>query len=200
MFSFNEYIIFIISFVLGSIPFGLLIVKFHGLGNISEQGSGNIGATNVVRVAGKKLGALTFGLDFFKGFLPVVIFKYFHHESYEALAIIAISAVLGHMFTPWLKFKGGKGVASGVGVIVGLSPVVGLLCLATWGACFKATKISSAAALLAFTLMPFYFFLIEGGNKPYLIFAIVLSLLVYLKHHKNIARLLNGKEGSFKKD
>lgn len=197
MFSFNEYIIFILSYLLGSVPFGLIIVKLKGLGNISQQGSGNIGATNVVRVAGKKLGAITFLLDFLKGFIPVDIYQYFYPENYLVISIIALLSVVGHIFTPWLKFKGGKGVATGIGVIFAINYLVGLLCIITWLACFKASKISSASALLSFGLMPFYFFF-TGENYIIITFGAILSILVFAKHHSNIKKLLNGEESSFR--
>ena len=200
MLPFNEYIIFTFAALLGSIPFGLIIVKFSGLGNISQQGSGNIGATNVVRVAGKKLGALTFICDLLKGLIPLVIYKYFYPESYLGMAIVASIAILSHMFTPWLKFKGGKGVATGFGVLLGINPIIALATIFTWIVAYKSTKVSSIGALASYGLLPIYFFFFEPSkSKELLIFSIILSIVIWLKHHENIKRLLNGEENAFKK-
>lgn len=200
MFSFNEYLILLLAFTLGSIPFGAIIVKINGLGNISEQGSGNIGATNVVRVAGKKLGIITFTLDFFKGLIPTLLCQYIFPENHQLLALTAILAVLGHMFTPWLKFKGGKGVATGLAVILSINHITAIACIITWVVSFKLTRISSVSAIISYSLMPFYLFFADKNiSNDILLFAITLSILVFIKHIPNIKRLLEGNEGNFKK-
>lgn len=199
MFSFNEYIIFACAYLISSIPFGLIIVKFYGLGNLSNQGSGNIGATNVARVAGKKLAILTFILDFIKGFLPVVIYKIMFPENPLGFSLTALIAVLGHMFMVWLNFKGGKGVATGIGVVFAINPLAGFLGVLSWVICFKFTKISSASALCCFGLIPFYIILTGTKDIELIIFSAILTFLVYMKHYQNIIRLLNGEESSFKK-
>lgn len=199
MFSFNEYLLFGFAYLLSSIPFGLIIVKINGLGNISAQGSGNIGATNVARVAGKKLATLTFLFDFMKGFVPTALYKTLFPENILGLCVISLISVLGHMFIIWLKFKGGKGVATALGAIFAINPVAGLLGIATWVTCFKLTRISSASALCCFGLMPFYLMLVESGNINIIIFSIILCILIYAKHYQNIIRLLKGEEANFKK-
>lgn len=199
MFSFNEYLFLALSYILGSIPFGLIIVKFYGLGNISKQGSGNIGATNVARVAGKKLGIMTFLLDFLKGVLPVLLYMKLFPDSNYGHFVSAGLAVLGHIFTPWLKFRGGKGVATGLGTVFAINYMVGILCIVTWLICFKITRISSVSALLCYGLMPIFFYFMENNNDYIMHFSIFLSIAVFIKHHANIKRLLNGEETSFKK-
>jgi glycerol-3-phosphate acyltransferase PlsY len=139
---------FLIGYLLGSIPFGLLLTSAAGLGDIRKQGSGNIGATNVLRTGNKKLAAATLLLDALKGVVAVMICGFF---GPIAAVAAAMGAVIGHMFPIWLKFKGGKGVATSIGVLLGLSWPVGAIVCALWLAIAAAFRYSSLAALLAGT-------------------------------------------------
>jgi glycerol-3-phosphate acyltransferase PlsY len=196
VFSFNEYLFFAVAYLIGSIPFGVIVSKIAGIGDITKQGSGNIGATNVARVGGKKLGFITFFLDFTKGCLPAVIFIEYFGASLSAL-IFSLLLIIGHIFPIFNKFKGGKAVATSFGVIFTISPIVGIFTALLWLACFKITKISSASALFSFALMPFSFLFVTNQNQV-LIFAMAVSLIIYIRHIENIKRLIMGSEKSFK--
>lgn len=198
MFTFNEYLYFIVSYLIGSIPFGIIVARLYDIGDITKQGSGNIGATNVARVGGKKLGTITFLLDFLKCYIPTTIYIYIYGNN-DGTLICAILAVIGHILPAFNKFKGGKGVATGYGAIMAISPVVCIISLLIWVICFFSTRISSASALLSFALMPFVFFFINrSGNTNIFLFAIVLSSIIYIRHIENIKRLLNGGEKGFR--
>ena len=196
MLSFNEYLLFVFAYLIGSIPFGVIVAKMAGIGDITKQGSGNIGATNVARIGGKKLGFVTFLLDFSKGCLPTVLYIHYLDEGIATL-IFALLIIVGHIFPIFNKFKGGKAVASSFGVIFAISPIVGIFTAFLWIACFKITRISSAAALFSFALMPFSFLFITDKTQV-LVFAMVLSLIIYIRHIENIKRLIMGSEKSFK--
>lgn len=199
MFGFNEYLFLSIAYLLGSIPFGAVLVKMIGLGDIRSQGSGNIGATNVVRVAGKKIGAVVFLLDLIKGFLPAYMYINCFGGDDMNKYCIAATAVLGHIFPVWLKFKGGKGVATGFGAILSVNPVLFLVAVGLWLIAYFTTKISSVSALVSYGLLPFVaFFVYQGENL--MIFLFLLTLLIYFRHYANIKRLLNGEEKPFKKN
>src|ERR1700760_2824127 len=137
----------IVGFLLGSIPFGLLLTRAAGLGDIRKVGSGNIGATNVLRTGNKKLAAATLLLDALKGLVPVLVFNVMWGPIPAAAA--AAGAVLGHMFPPWLGFKGGKGMATAIGVLLGLSFPVGLITCALWLLVAALSRFSSLATLLS---------------------------------------------------
>ncbi len=196
MFSFNEYLFLAAAYLIGSIPFGVIVAKCAGIGDITKHGSGNVGATNLVRVGGRKLGALTFLLDFMKGFLPVTIYIVDNGIDVVALAG-AILCVTGHILPVFNRFKGGKGVATGFGVVTAINPVVGVVMLGLWLILFMATRISSAAALFSFAMMPFVIFTVSKDPRL-MVFGVVLSLIIYICHLENIKRLLNGTEKSFK--
>ena len=179
----------VVGLLLGSIPFGLLLTRAAGMGDIRQIGSGNIGATNVLRTGNKKLAAATLLLDALKGLAPVLAFNLVWGHMPAAAA--AIGAVLGHMFPPWLGFKGGKGVATTLGAMLGLSWPVGAITGALWLALAAAFRYSSLAALLSI--------LIGAIASWYFVpsIALVISLLVPLvwaRHHANIRRLLKGTE------
>lgn len=180
---------FVGAYLIGSIPFGLLLCKFLGLGDIREIGSGNIGATNVLRTGNKKVAAATLFLDGFKGFLPVFFLSFY---AVDLATVAAIGAVIGHCFPVWLKFKGGKGVATGLGVIIGLSPFVGLLCLLTWLIVAMITKISSLSALIAMLLAPIFIY--NLGNSFYTYAVIIVVAIIWYRHRENIRRILAGTE------
>ncbi len=181
----------VIAYLLGSIPFGLLITRAMGVGDIRKIGSGNIGATNVLRTGRKGLAAATLILDALKGAVAVLIGGYFAGSFGEFLCGVAV--VLGHLFPVWLKFRGGKGVATGLGVLLAANPLVGLLCCAVWAAMAKVFKFSSASALAAFLAAPGLMALISGDGFLIILSAVV-ALLVWARHHANIRRLLAGTE------
>jgi glycerol-3-phosphate acyltransferase PlsY len=181
-------VVLIFSYLIGSIPFGWLLTKFAGLGDIRSIGSGNIGATNVLRTGNKKLAALTLILDFAKGAAAVLLAKYIYPE----LASLAAFAVLiGHMFPVWLKFKGGKGVAPAAGALTALAWPVGIVVSGIWLLVLWRSRLSSLAALMAAVAAPLAALLFGHG-----IFwpVMVLAILVIAKHRANIQRLISGTE------
>lgn len=185
----------VLAYLLGSIPFGLLLSKAMGEGDLRKIGSGNIGATNAMRTGNKKLAALTLLLDMFKGTIAVWIAIEFAPE-YAALA--GLIAVLGHIYPAWLKFKGGKGVATGLGVFLGLSPLLFLFAIAVWLGMFKWKKISSLSALTAYLLAPLAsFFLLDNAMATF--YVLIISMLIFYTHRSNIQRLITGEEATFKK-
>jgi acyl phosphate:glycerol-3-phosphate acyltransferase len=196
VFSFNEYLFLCLVYLIGSVPFGIIVAKMGGIGDITKLGSGNMGATNITRIGGRKLGAITFGLDFLKGLIPLTI--YIYQFGVTKIAFIgAVICVIGHIFPIFNRFKGGKGVATSLGVIMALNPELCLIMLAIWVIFFLLTKISSASALFSFALMPFIIFALKSDNDL-MIFGITLSIIIYISHLENIKRLLNGSEKSFK--
>ncbi len=180
----------IAGYLLGSIPFGLVLCRLFGYGDIRAIGSGNIGATNVLRTGNKFLAVLTLILDSSKGLIAVLIAAYFFDK--HAMFGAALGAVLGHNFPVWLKFKGGKGVATTLGTFIALSPVVGLACCATWLVTAAISRISSLSALIALAMAPIY--VVSFGNPHQVYLVGLLSLLGWIRHHANITRLLNGTE------
>ena len=180
---------FLVAYLLGSIPFGLLLTRFLGAGDIRQIGSGNIGATNVLRTGRKGLAITTLVLDAAKGFVAVLIGQSFGPD----LAIIAAwGAVLGHLFPIWLKFKGGKGGATALGVGISLVPVLGLYAGLTWLAVAILLRYSSLATLITIAAAPAYASLM-GYHQISEAF-IPVALLIWIKHHANIRRLLTGTE------
>jgi glycerol-3-phosphate acyltransferase PlsY len=183
----------VLAYLLGSIPFGLVVTKLAGLGDIRAIGSGNIGATNVLRTGRRGLAALTLALDFGKGAAAVLIARVFGPD----MAIFAAAGVVvGHMFPVWLRFKGGKGVATAGGVIMALSPAVGLAALATWLAIAFLSRYSSLAALSAAALAPAYAWIFTERQRTELIGLV--ALLVIFRHRENIVRLLRGEESKIR--
>jgi glycerol-3-phosphate acyltransferase PlsY len=178
------------GYILGSIPFGLVMAKLFGLGDIRQIGSGNIGATNVLRTGNKLAAFLTLVLDAGKGAIAVVIARALFGEG--AAGVAGLFAVLGHLFPLFLRFKGGKGVATFLGTILALSFPAGLAACATWLIMAVIFRISSLSAIMAALLAPvftFYFYHMHGAAL-----VAVLSLVVIAKHHANIGRLLKGEE------
>jgi glycerol-3-phosphate acyltransferase PlsY len=188
----------IIGYLCGSVPFGLFLTRAAGLGDIRNIGSGNIGATNVLRTGNRWLAAATLVLDAAKAALPVLIARYYWGE--QAAMLAAIGAFLGHCFPIWLGFKGGKGVAVMIGSLLALSWPVGLIFCAVWLIIAFAQKISSLAALTAAATAPIFAYIVVG---EWLAAATaVMALLLYVQHRENIMRLMRGTEariGSEKK-
>lgn len=223
----------LLAFLLGSIPFGLLIARARGI-DIRTQGSGNIGATNVLRVMGKKYGIPCLLLDILKGFIPVVIavnliqiagrpvqvplgfldawaLKLAAGDALKAQIahiLTALFAVLGHNYSPWVGFKGGKGIATSAGVLLGLMPFAVLLLLVVWLLLFITTRYVSVASIGASAVLPlltlwgsWHHGRIQDGtwNKPLFVFTIIIAILAIWKHRSNIQRLRDGTENRFQR-
>ncbi len=190
----------IIGYLIGAIPFGLIIGKMAGV-DVRTQGSRNIGATNVNRVLGKKLGIVTLVCDCLKGFLPMYAAAVLLPESASKEMLVAVTglmAVLGHMFPLYLHFRGGKGVATGLGVFLYLSTPAILISLAVFLATVAVSGFVSAGSLVAAGLMPLWLYLL-GASKIIVVTAAAIALLIWCKHHENIRRLLQGTEKSWNK-
>jgi len=183
-----------IGYLLGSIPFGLILTKAAGLGDVRSIGSGNIGATNVLRTGNKKLAALTLVADAVKGTIPILIMKELGGET--AGLIAGLAAFGGHLFPIWLSFKGGKGVATNIGILFGLYWPLGLIFLAVWLAMAFAFRISSLSALTASALSPVWAWLL--GRPTFIPPLVLLAVLIWVMHRANIARLLKGEEAKIK--
>ena len=179
----------ILGYVLGSIPFGWILTKIAGGGDIRSIGSGNIGATNVLRTGRKGVAALTLICDGGKGALAVALAA---RWGESAGLVAGAASVIGHMFPVWLRFCGGKGVATGLGVLLAASPWAGVLACATWLIVAAAFRYSSLAALTAYLLSPVYALALYGGAQSEL--AAFVAVLVILRHRANIARLRAGTE------
>ncbi|HTV08251.1 MAG TPA: glycerol-3-phosphate 1-O-acyltransferase PlsY [Candidatus Aquilonibacter sp.] len=191
-----------VAYLLGSIPFGYILVRLFRKEDIRSTGSGNIGATNVVRSGAKGLGILTLLLDLLKGFAAVKIALYFAPGTPgfpSDLAVAAgIAVVLGHVFPVWLGFKGGKGVASALGVFLALAPLAALCALGLFIVVFAITRYVSLASILAAVMLPVFCMLFMPDRSPIFIGGVIfLALLVVAKHRANIARLMQGKENRF---
>jgi glycerol-3-phosphate acyltransferase PlsY len=179
-----------LGYLLGSIPFGLLLTRAAGLGDIRAIGSGNIGATNVLRTGNKKLAAATLLLDGAKG--ATAVLAGLHLAGPDGAFAGGLASVVGHLFPVWLKFRGGKGVATGFGVLLAASPLAGVLAGAVWLAVVKLTRMSSASALTAFAAAPILAWAVAGPAIALL--ALCIAALVFIRHEANIRRLLAGTE------
>ncbi|HTW26341.1 MAG TPA: glycerol-3-phosphate 1-O-acyltransferase PlsY [Acetobacteraceae bacterium] len=179
-----------LGYLLGSIPFGLLLTRAAGLGDIRAIGSGNIGATNVLRTGHKGLAAATLLLDAAKGVAAVLLVHWL--LGAPAAPVAAVAAIIGHCFPVWLHFRGGKGVATGFGIILALSWPVGAIAAAVWAAVAAASRISSAGALAACVAAPLLALAFAG--IPTVLAIIVAALIVIARHRANIRRLLAGTE------
>jgi glycerol-3-phosphate acyltransferase PlsY len=186
----------LLGYLLGSIPFGVLITRALGLGDLRSIGSGNIGATNVLRTGHKGLAALTLLLDLLKGTVAVLLVyevakRYVAFEAYQLSYVAGLGAFLGHLFPVWLRFLGGKGVATYIGVLIGLHwPAAVVFCLVWIGAALM-WRYSSLAALAGTVAVVLYYLLLGQAG---LLFILIMSILVFGKHHGNIRRLIAGEE------
>lgn len=181
-----------IGYLCGSVPFGLLLTKVAGMGDIREIGSGNIGATNVLRTGRKGIAALTLVLDCLKGLAPVLAVGLIWPEEQTLRAATAVIAFLGHLFPVWLGFKGGKGVATTGGVVIALSWPAAIVGGSVWLVVLLTLRYSSVAALVAVSVAPFcvwYF-----ADPPAAIATLIIAVLVWIKHQANIRRLIAGEE------
>lgn len=218
----------IFAFLLGSIPFGLIIARSKGI-NIREHGSGNIGATNVLRVVGKKYGISCLLLDALKGFIPVLLgisvigFSGMHNPLHIAAlgpfsqefpmltaqmfqVLTGLCAILGHNYSPWVNFRGGKGIATSAGVLIALMPAAVVILIAVWLMVFLVSKYVSLASIVTAIVLPlvtlwgsWFHGKIENGtwNKPLFIFTLVIAILAVGKHRANLQRLRAGTEHRF---
>lgn len=179
----------LIAYLIGAIPFGFLLTRVAGLGDIRDIGSGSIGATNVLRTGSMALAALTLLLDGGKGALAVLIAQTFGSDMawYAGIAV-----VIGHLFPVWLRFRGGKGVATTLGVLIAIAWPVGVLSCLTWLAVAAAFRISSLSAIVSLALSPVYAWWLADAQRVEL--AGLLAVIVILRHHANIRRLIKGEE------
>ena len=180
----------IIGYLFGSIPFGYVLTRAAGLGDIRTIGSGNIGSTNVLRTGNKKLAALTLFLDGLKGFVPVLLAG--KYGVPEAPLVAAAASIGGHLFPVWLGFKGGKGVATSIGVLFGLSWALGLVFIVSWILLALVFRISSLSALFASAISPVAAYALHRGDL--VLPLVVLAAVVWVMHRANLARLLRGEE------
>ena len=185
-------IVIVISYFLGSIPFGLILTKLFLKKDIREIGSGNIGATNVLRSGNKLIGYLTLVLDILKAVIPVIFIRINHPEL---IYISSLSVFLGHVFPLWLKFKGGKGVATYVGILFSINFIYGFVFCISWLFIFFLSKYSSLSSLIASFLVPVFLFFVNGEQ---IIFYVILFVLIFYTHRKNIKRLKNKEESKSK--
>lgn len=213
--SATEYVVvFLASYLIGSVPFGLILTQMAGLGDVRKIGSGNIGATNVLRTGNKGLAAATLLLDGLKG-TAAIAFTVFYAGPEDipipggkvsvlsaTLALAGVSALLGHLFPLWLKFRGGKGVATYFGILLGLLPVLQtafLVSIALWLFTFFLTRISSLSALVAVASAPLLFGFFGYPKLFSLCVGSLFTLMIFFTHRENIRRLLKGEEKSFRK-
>jgi len=197
------------SYLLGSIPCGYLAGRLAGI-DIRKVGSGNIGATNVTRILGKQYGYPVFALDFLKGFGAVMISRLMapgrppEWNSPEIFGILAaMSSLLGHLYPPWLKFKGGKGVATSAGALLALAPVATLIGVAVWIIVFWLTRYVSLASITAAVVLPIVILVVrshdQNNGKPLIIASICVAAVVIWRHRSNLSRLMRGTEPRFRK-
>lgn len=193
--QFTTWFIFLMSYIIGSIPFGLLFTRLAKLGDVRMIGSGNIGATNVLRTGNKKVAALTLLCDVLKGTVVVLVIKFLSGPIENSIVIFLAGffAFLGHLFPIWLKFKGGKGVATYLGICLGFYWPAAIVFIVVWIMFFLLARYSSLSALASVVITPIFVYFCY----PYLYahcMVIAMSILVIIKHHANIGRLLVGKE------
>ena len=188
----------VIGYFLGSVPFGLVITRLAGLGDIRQIGSGNIGATNVLRTGRKDLALLTLICDVSKAGIAALIAQALFANPIAGL-VAGTAGVVGHNFPIWLKFKGGKGVASTLGMMLATNPLVGVLACLTWLLVAVLFRYSSLSALTALAFSPIYAWVLGGADaRVYALFYAFLALLSFVRHKANILRLLNGTETQIK--
>ena len=189
-----EYLIVgIASYLMGSIPFGLILTKIFLKKDIRDVGSGNIGAKNVLRTGNKLIGYLTLVLDITKAIIPVIYVKI---NFPELIYIASLCTFLGHVFPIWLKFKGGKGVATYVGILFSINILLGIVFISCWMIIFLLSRYSSLSSIIASSSVPIY--LLINGNIDILIFFIIMFVLIFFTHRENIKRLKNKEESKSK--
>jgi glycerol-3-phosphate acyltransferase PlsY len=184
-----EYLIIALgSYLLGSIPFGFILTKIFLKKDIRDIGSGNIGATNAFRTGNKSLGYATLGLDITKAIVTILYIK-FNYPDYIFISYLCV--FLGHVFPIWLKFKGGKGVATYVGILFSINIILGLIFIISWAITFLISKYSSLSSLVASLMVPIYLAIFENYNS---LFFIIMFVLIFYTHRENVKRLKNKEE------
>ena len=183
------FLIGIISYLMGSVPFGFILTKIFLKKDIREIGSGNIGATNALRTGNKIIGYLTLILDILKAVIPVLYVKFFFQES---IYISSLCAFLGHVFPIWLKFRGGKGVATYVGILFSINIYFGIIFLVSWAITFLVSKYSSLSSLIASASIPIYLLILSRFDQVF--FFTTMFILIFFTHRENIKRLKNKEE------
>ncbi|NPA57685.1 MAG: glycerol-3-phosphate 1-O-acyltransferase PlsY [Aquificae bacterium] len=182
------------TYLIASIPFGYIVGRMLGR-DIRKEGSGNIGATNVARTLGKKAGAVVLFLDMLKGFLPVYLAKAYGFDD-KFVALVGLTAVVGHCYSVFMGFKGGKGVATGIGVLIALSPTVALIVILLWLGVFLTSGYVSLASVISAAVSWIVMLYVEQ-NFYYSLITLISSLIIVLKHSSNIDRLIKGTENRF---
>jgi len=188
----ETFFIISVSYLCGSIPFGFLLTKFFLKKDIRKMGSGNIGATNVLRTGNKLIGYSTLTLDVLKAIVPLIIIKF---NSPEFIFVSSLSIFLGHVFPVWLKFKGGKGVATYLGMLFCINYILGFVFIISWFIVFILSKYSSLSSMIASLSIPIFCFFIYNEN---FYFFTMMFILVFLTHRENIKRLINNTESKSK--
>jgi len=193
--------LFLISIVyfFGSIPFAYILPKIFGLGDIRNIGSGNVGATNVLRAGNKLLAIIVLAFDIIKGFAPLFVLKNYYHNELSEIIILFIgsAAILGHIFPIWLKFKGGKGVATYIGFLFAINYIFGIIFIITWLLIAFLKKYSSLASITSLVLLPL-FVMLFSYEKQIIYLLILINLIIISKHYSNIYRLINKSETKIK--
>ena len=193
--------LFLISIVyfFGSIPFAYILPKIFGLGDIRKLGSGNVGATNVLRAGNKLLAIIVLAFDIIKGFAPLFILKNYYHNELSEIIILFIgsAAILGHIFPIWLKFKGGKGVATYIGFLFAINYIFGIIFIITWLLIAFLKKYSSLASITSLVLLPL-FVMLFSYEKKIIYLLILINLIIISKHYLNIYRLIHKSETKIK--
>lgn len=201
MIFFYQFLFLVFAYLVSSIPFGFYLAKKYAKIDIREHGSKNIGATNVMRLAGKKLAFFTLLLDGFKGALMIIVARFMFYDVNNLhlyLVIIGGVCVLGHVYSVYLNFKGGKGVATAIAVMLALDFAVGMLAICFWIMAFCALRISSVSSLVAI-FSTVVLSSVYGAPTSQILFCLMLFILVFVRHRENILRLMTGEENKFKK-
>ena len=193
----TNFLFIIVFYLIGSIPFALILTKLLGHGDIRNIGSGNVGATNVLRTGNKYLAISVLCLDILKGLAPFIIINSLYDINILHSVFLCHFAIIGHIFPIWLKFKGGKGVATYIGFLIGFNFLIGVYFLLTWITIALIARYSSLSSLIASLVASLYFFFINPNNLVG-IFLIYLFLIISLKHRENIKRLISGTENKIK--
>ena len=195
----NLIILAVICYFIGSIPFAFILTKLFGFGDVRNIGSGNVGATNVLRTGKKKLAFLVLFFDILKGFLPLIVLKNYLITNSSELIVCSIASltILGHILPVWLKFKGGKGVATYIGYIFAINYIFGLIFIFSWLFIALIKKYSSLASIVSLIILPLSLYLMQF-NKDINLLLLFISIIILIKHYPNILRLLNKTESKIK--
>jgi len=195
----NYFFLISIVYFFGSIPFAYILPKIFGLGDIRKLGSGNVGATNVLRAGNKLLAIIVLAFDIIKGFVPLFVLKNYYHNELSEIIILFIgsAAILGHIFPIWLKFKGGKGVATYIGFLFAINYIFGIIFIITWLLIAFLKKYSSLASITSLVLLPL-FVMLFSYEKQIIYLLILINLIIISKHYSNIYRLINKLETKIK--